>query len=522
MPASQKIITKLRERRQIEADLRQMLDASSDLDFRRRARRIASLGSQVIPAIISNLDRADSQMLSAMGTVATFLDRDEVTRALRQVILQPAQTDQVKFGAMTILERFLDEPLDDALMASLADPERLATSSLEEVLHQASRNPAVLVQYVEELDQQEPDLVLAVVRALERVGVDRLPSATTEQAVELLRLMAQDVRDEIANEALQALGAIRSPQAARALQVLGPTMAPSLRPVAERLQRKLQFSGVEIVPLPPPDPGWRALASPVNGLGHQNIWFILENRETAHAQFLNVLLSDRAGAVEAVGHSHVPMIMLPALRSLGTLHDIALPDGSGALLLLEIAFDQGRRLLRDALSNNRETQIPVAGSLRLQSPWLWGCAGVDSLPERRLPELTEEDTALLEMSGELLEHPAFVTWTARSAATFEAADQALRRPNWDRAVWIRRLTEELFEPEVARILSERLVAMSEWLLMAGDERRARLALVAANAALDRSPQDQPFLRALVSRDLERVLQSLEPDARPEADLEQSM
>jgi hypothetical protein len=317
--------------------------------------------------------------------------------------------------------------------------------------------------------------------------------------------MAQDVRDEIAGQALQALGAIRSSEAARTLQVLGPTLAPSLRPVAERLQRKLQFSGVEVSPLPPPDPEWRALASPMNGLGHQSVWFILEKRPTGHAEFLNVLLSDRAGAVEAVGHSRVPMVMMPARRPLGTLHDIALPDGSGALLMQEIAFNQGRRLLRDALANNRETQIPVAGPLRLLSSWLWGSAGADSLPEKRL------------------EHPAFVTWTARSAATFQAAEEALRHPNWDRAVWVRRLAEELFDPGIVRILSGRLTAMSQWFLLAGDERRARLALVAANAALDRSPLDQPFLQALVRRDLERALQSLEHEreARPEADLAQS-
>ena len=187
--------------------------------------------------------------------------------------------------------------------------------------------------------------------------------------------------------------------------------------------------------------------------------------------------------------------------------------------MLEIAFDQGRRFLKDALANNRETQIPIAGPLRLLSPWLWGCSGADSLPERRLAELSKDDAALLQASGELLEHPAFVSWTARSAATFQAAEEALRHPNWDRAVWVRRLAEELFEPRVVQILSRRLVAMSEWLLLADDQRRARLALVAANAALERAPQDQPFLRALVRRDLDRVLQSLEYTARSEADLE---
>ena len=130
----ERIITKLRERRRIEADLRQMITASSELEFRRQAQKIAALGSQVIPTIIGNLDRADAPMLTALGTVATMLDRDEVATALRQMVLQPQCTDQGRISAMTILERFLGQPPDDDLLASLTNPEGAAISSLEAVL----------------------------------------------------------------------------------------------------------------------------------------------------------------------------------------------------------------------------------------------------------------------------------------------------------------------------------------------------------------------------------------------------
>lgn len=521
MPASQKIITKLRERRQIEAALRRMLAASSDQEFRREAQEIASLGSQVIPTIVGNLDGADARMLAAMGTVATFLDRDEVTAALRQAVLQPQRTDQGRIGAMTILEHFLGQPSDDHLLANLRDPEAMAISSLEEVLTQVESDSAVLIQYIEELDRQDPDVVLAVIRSLQGLRAPSVSSAQDPRAVEPLRMMAQDVREEIAAEALQALGAIRLPEAARAVQTLVPITAPALRSLAERLLRKLQFSGVEVNPLPPPDAGWRALISPVDGRGQQNVWFIQANRWTDHAQFLNILLSDRAGAVEAVGHTHVPELILPPRRPFGHVHDIALPDGSGALLMQEASFDLGRRLVVEALVHNRETQIPVAGPLRLLSPWLWGYAGADSLPSRMLPELSPADRGLVTITDRLLEHPAFVTWTARSAAVFQAASEALRRPGWDLDVWVKRLIDELFqEPGVLRVLRRRLVAMSEWLLLAGDEARAKWALTAAGAVLHEAPQEQPFLQALVRRDLDWALQSVRQDAEPVSGVKQ--
>jgi len=518
MPASQKIITKLRERRQIEASLREMLSVSSELEFRRRAQEIASLGSQVIPTLIDNLDRADARLLTAMGAVASHLNPEEVVMALRHAIAHPQRTDRGRMAAMTILERFLGQRPDDQLLASLNDPEGMALSSLEEVLDQAESGPASMIHYIEGLDQQEPYIVLAVARSLQDMGQVSEPAGQPLRAVEPLRMMAQDVREEIAVEAVRALGSIRVPEAARALQTLLPTVWPSVRPLAERLLRKLQFSGVQVAPLPEADPEWRALISPPNGLGQQSVWFVQGVRGTEHARFLNILLSDRAGAVEAMGHSRVPVQILPPRQPQGHLHDVALPDGSGAMLMLEASFDVGRRLVVDALAHNLRTQIPVAGPLRLLSPWLWEVAGADALPSRVLPDLPSGGGDLLGASAQLLEHPAFVTWTARSEAMLQAAEEALRHPAWDLEIWVKRLTGELFgEPAVARALSRRLEAMSEWLSLAGDEHRAGLALIASRAMLAGSPQDHPFLQAVVRRDLEWTRQSLKTNLRQEKD-----
>jgi hypothetical protein len=503
MPSARnKIITKLQERRQVESELREMRTIGSGPDLRRRARRIASMGSQVIPAIVGNLDRADAGLLAAMGTVATFLDRDEVITALRQAVLQSQRTDQGRVGAMTILERFLDESPDDDLLASLSDPEEVAVASLQEVLVQAGRNPAVLIEYVQGLDQQEPDVVLAVARALRDCG--------DELAVEPLRMMALDVRAEIAAEALQVLGTIRLPGAAKALQTLVSVVAPELRPMTERALRKLRFVGVPIQELPKPHPDWRALISSVDGLGQQSVWFVMENHLTGWVQFLNVLLNDRVGAVEAVGHARVPARMLPPRQSPGFLHDIALPDGSAAMLMLETSFDLGRRLVVEAVVRNRETQIPVAGVLRLLGPWLWGVRDGDALPSRALPELSAGDESLLAVSDRLLAHPAFASWTLRGEATFQAAEEALRHPGWDLEVWVKRLAGEfLARLVIVQVFSQRLVAMSEWLLLAGEEALARLALVSAQALLEGAAQEHPFVQALIRRDLAQALDNLE-------------
>jgi hypothetical protein len=196
------------------------------------------------------------------------------------------------------------------------------------------------------------------------------------------------------------------------------------------------------------------------------------------------------------------------------------------MLMLEASFDLGRRLVLDALAHNRRTQIPVAGPLRLLSPWLWEYGGADALPPRSLPEaLGPEDSdseALSQVrnaTSNLMDHPAFSTWMAGGilpqGAVQRAAEGALRHPGWDLEVWIKRLAGALFaESGVAQVFNQRLVTMSEWLLLAGDQAAARLALVAAEAFLKDSPQDQPFVQALIRRDLILVLQSLGQRSEP--------
>ncbi len=82
--------------------------------------------------------------------------------------------------------------------------------------------------------------------------------------------------------------------------------------------------------------------------------------------------------------------------------------------------------------------------------------------------------------------------------------------DWGLEAWVTRLAAELFsEPIVAQVFSRRLETMSEWLLLAGDEDEARLALAAARRFADGAPQDHPLIRAMVRRALETALSDLD-------------
>ncbi len=498
-----KIITKLRDRRKIDTALRRLLKASSEIELRRQVQALAKTGSRVIPSLIAALDRADAQSMAPLGLVAAELDRGETVDALYLLLQQPGHSFAARTAAVTILERFLGIQVPDDLRPGLAETAEAAVSSLGGLLDRAEQDPAVLADAVQELDQQEPDVLLALVSALRDMPGPR--------PVELLRMLAQDVRVEVASEAIDALGSLRLPEGARALQTLIPAVEPALRPQAERLLRKQQFAGLEVGPLPPATAAFRALAGPLDGEGQRQVWFAEETAGPLARQVLILVLSDDAGVVNAVQHSEVPKLSLPRRQPPGTWTAIRM--GRGEMALAEVAWDTGRRLVAEALGQNRETQIPLPGVLRLLGSWLWAIR-LAAFPQPPLiePEAAGED--LVAQSGRLAGHPAFLAWHPAQEAATAAADTALRRPAWDREIWVRRLAAELVaEPGTARRLARRLRANAEWLALAGETLPARTALAAAGALDGEGARHLPFLLALVRRDLDDALEWMDPSGR---------
>ena len=501
-PTGAKIITKLRDRRQIDAALRRLLEAPSEIDLRRQVVTIARTGPQVIPSLIAALDRADARTLAALGLVAVHLDRSETVDALYRVLQQPGHSLAARTTAVAILERFLGIKVPDDLRPGLAETTGAMVSSLGGLLDRAEQDPAALADAVQELDQQEPDAVLALVSALRDMPGPR--------PVELLRMLAQDVRIEVASEAIDALGSLRLPGAAWALQTLIPAAEPALRLQAERLLRKQQFAGVKVESLPLATVDFRALAGPLDGEGQRQVWFT-EETAAPLVQVLIVAMQDETGVVSAVQHREVTKVSLPRRQLPGSW--TAIRTGRAEMVLAEVAWDTGRRLVAEALAHNRETQIPLPGTHRLLGSWLWGTR-FDDFPQPPVLEPEAAGEELVSQSGGLAGHPAFSAWHPVQEAAADAAGEAMRRPAWDREHWVRRLAAGLVaEPGTAHRLALRLRANAEWLALAGETLPARIALAAAGAMDGEEARHLPFLLALVRRDLDAALKWMDPSGR---------
>jgi hypothetical protein len=496
-----KILTTFVQRRQVEDDLHRLAVAQSEAEFAHLARQIAAQGAVAVSALVANLDRGDARLLTALGVVASLLDRPTVVDALRGVLSEAGRSDRERLAAMTLLERFLGETLDETSYASLEQPDALAQMSLQDVLHRLEDDPGVLAEFVKAMDNQPPEMARRVVTSLGAIDDPRVVPA--------LHCLAQDVRADVAAGALAALGRRRTPEAATALRTVLPLLDHGLQAQAARALRKLQFRGIALPDLPTPHPAWRALVSPVDGLGRQSVWFIQPTADGHGARFLSVMLLEGIGLNSAFANPTARVDELPHPQPKGTVHQIGMVGAPQQLILLEAPFDYGRTLLLRAAIDNRAEGYVFPPEIRLYGRWLWQCSA-DGLPwpvER--PDPPAAGTDLLRETDRLLGHMAFEGWFAHSDVLYQAAETLAEGTGGDNWRLVQRLAHQQFaDPAQVTRYQHRLDAMAEWLGLADDSMAAQLAQAASDALGTISPVEIPFTLALVRRGLEMAIHNL--------------
>jgi len=324
-----------------------------------------------------------------------------------------------------------------------------------------------------------------------------------ESQVELLRMMAQDERKEVASQAMEMLGRNRTAPAGRALQMLRPTISPQLHEALERAQRKLTLAGVSIEPLPLPDSSWRTLVSPIDGGGVQKVLFIQPCSDSKRYRFLSLTISDRFGIVDAEGGDGVASLQFPEPAPLGTVHTFVLFQYVLSLLLMEADFDYGRRLILRGLQTHFEKNIPTPLAYRLWNDFIWGYSAETVKTDFQLPRhRSKPDADYLARSSSLLDLPAFATWFVQSPLIEEYAERLFSRVTPHGVdishAWLAELTEAHFDnPEILERFAWRLQTMSEWLLLSGQEEAAHLALIAGSYLHRIPPSQHPLLLGMV-------------------------
>lgn len=496
MSGEAKVLNGLLQRRALEQAFAELGRTTDPAAVQQQAQTIAEYGSAALQHLLTLLDTPDPQLRGGLGQVARCLPRDQVVPALRAAVRDHERSDQARLAAVTLLERFLGEPVDGALIGSLGNPDFAARQSLLELIAAMDEDPLSVVEYLEQLDQQQADVSAMVLDALP--AVQPSPAEAGSHLATLLRLLAQGEDARLARRAVDELVRLRTPAALRALASLVPNLPPALAPVAERGLRKLRFSGVQETaehdpdrePWYAPDLNWRALISAVDASGGQLIWFVGTKPTTADAPagkgrkravFFTVLVHHSDGLRGASGSLRANAEHVPPKRRVGAVHFIVGDETNPGVALLEAPFGMACAALREALALNWEAGQPTPMGYRLFSPLVWLSEeardpGPDEAAEERMAA-RENGTETLDAYGEselvaVLEHPSFYGWFDEVEGTSLA-------------------------PAEAAAFARRFRAMSRWLKAAGDDETAPRAAAIAEHFDRQTPLASSILAAAI-------------------------
>lgn len=496
MSSEAKILTGLAERRAVEAAIAELATIRDPAEVAERAEAIARHGNMALAALVAALETDDPQLRGGLGQVALRLPRTQVLAALRSAARSRERSFQARLTALTLLERYFNEPPDEALLDSLESPQAVALRSLEELARSMAREPLAILEYLAQLEEQPPDVPHLLLQAVPAAPV-------TGALITLLRMFAQGPDAKLARAALEHLGRIRSAASARALAALSKTLPPSLASLAERGLRKLSLSGINIRdesdtsdrPWFVPGREWRVLVSPVDGAGAQLLWFIGQVPGDEYALLVNILVEDGKGVTASSGVLDTATTDLPAPQPVGTVHRIAVNQEAIALLLLEASLTDGLGLLQEALAQNWAGASPTPMPYRLLNLPLWLAVPDQVAPPAETPgemfaSLGQADP---EATAALLNHPAFWSWWAsliEDIYPFVGLDQS-------RSTGVTQFLQRRFSPELVAAYRRRLERMATWLAWARDPDAAALTRLAADQMQGRPPEAVPFLRRLV-------------------------
>lgn len=484
---SDKIINTFQERRRIDEAVSGLLDTSSELELVQRVRQIVQEhdAGLIFPVLRKYLNTGSSQMRGGLGRLAALLPQAEVVALLRKEAGRRDNPTQARLTAALILEKFLQVEVSPGLMGDLQDPEFVVMQSLQEALEEGRNNRHVLLEYVRQMRQESEEVAFLVMDLLGRQDPADQP--------ELLRLIGYDSRPGVAQAALDRLGALRgagvAADSAQALHTLEASLPPELAEMASRNLRKMRFAGVAWQPSAPE--GWRALVTPCDFQGSQDLWFLQDDNPNG-GTLIGLRTNVVVGILETFASELIERQYLPPKRRVGEMVSISLSEGVPAVFL-EVPYGYAYACLRQTLQTHWQgtEPRPLPEEFTLYNPYI-----LQHRPARVAEELTSllesgpalwtgDGQALAEATESLLRHPAMAGWFLQDRRMYDfLPENGVLPPEKVHGLvmsLVRSIVAQEMEAELSQQFRRALLAQAGWLHIAGYATHARQAVLVAES-----------------------------------------
>jgi hypothetical protein len=493
---SDKVLDEFHLRRQLHHDIELLGETASQQALAEMVKTIAQQykADLILAGLRRYLDTSSSQLRGGLGRLATLLPHEETTSMLRQEAANRRNPTQTRLTAALILERFLEAEVPPALMSDLKDPEMVVMQSLQEAVTEGTQNPYVLLEYVRQMRQENEETAFMVLGLL-----DQLPP---QDRVELLRLIAFDPRERVAEAAISRLAGLRLEpdvvqQAGLSLHTLSANLGPDHQKLADRALRKMRFGGVT-VQIDPPDQ-WRGLMTPCSYDGTQALWFLHPGQPgQADGTLIGLRVNWMLGIMETFGSIDVEKQYLPTRRKVGEVIPIALTDNTPTIFL-ESPLAYARQQLIQSLdvhwSAPKYRPLPNEYTLYSHHLFRFDPGQADPNLAQLLASGAEmwagEKEHLAEIAAELMRNPIMSSWFLQDAhmeSYMNDLPASPASPQVGQAIesWLQALARAVDQAALQTQLRRALEAQAGWLFIAGYRATARHAVLLAES-MERLP-----------------------------------
>jgi hypothetical protein len=370
--------------------------------------KLFKMGEQVIPTCLSKIKEGDEEILPIVCYALQYANDTSVINPLLHILMNQKAKDSIKTRILGVLADYGVDigqlPLDNIL----EDFDRVASDSMEKMLHDVEKDPFFISYILEDYDTFSRDMKYTYIKDL---GDSRDP-----RALGLLKALAITDDPEMAAEAIRQIGRIRSGSALRMIREIYPFLSDDETiETAEREMRRFMMMGIEPDEPEPPTSLklYKALVSSIDGLGCRAVWFAWRHpRNGRKLCSVNFLVNVTEGIKDCWA---IPEISVRDFNS--TLKELK----KEAEVVEDYAYTIS--ILKDALYQNHNNRTPIPAPVFFWRQFFEAKAfNPRKLTLKRVRELKSPDDESLN-TGVLLDKLEFRDWFISSPRVYDYAEE---------------------------------------------------------------------------------------------------
>lgn len=470
-------------------------------------KKLFRMGEQVVQVCLSKLRENDELLAPVVCYALEYADNYDVVTPLMDILIMPDISDKVKARILTVLSHYGVDAGELPLDVIMKDFDRVASESLTDMLEDIDKDYFLLLYILDDLEEFPPDMKLSYVKDI--------GDLRDERAVGLLEIIALMDNAVLAQEAVKALGKIKSGKALFTLNKLANRMNDDrTRKIIEKEIQRLKFSGVQMEITPPPvklsDPV-KIVVSSVDGLGSRALWIAWKNPlKPRKLTSMNLLLNADSGIRDCWG---VPQITAREFNS-------SVKDLSKTTLIAECNMEYALVLIKDALLHNQENgaEIPYQfffwKHLLEQNYNLKPEVYKPSFERYSLEEIMNNEE-YFKKTFDLFNYRIFDDWFIAEPRVYDYADEnrskrgyIIKKMTRQRAEKLfSKFTQELIEPQI-HVIKRMMELSADFLERAGQKELVKVAL-SALLHMNISPlYYHPFIQRMIIESIRVALNNM--------------